>query len=78
MSRKAFDLREPAVRTTSVVFASPHSGRDYSWAFLRRSVLDERTIRSSEDAFVDQIFAHADRSRRAAAGRAWRRAPMSI
>jgi len=36
-----------------VVFSSPHSGRDYPWAFLRRSVLDERAVRSSEDAFVD-------------------------
>jgi len=49
----------PDVRTTSVVFASPHSGRDYPWSFVRRSVLDERTLRSSEDAFVDQLFAAA-------------------
>jgi len=59
MARKAFDLTEPAERTTSVIFASPHSGRDYSWAFLRRSILDDRAIRSSEDAFVDQLFGHA-------------------
>ncbi|MEM9970388.1 MAG: N-formylglutamate amidohydrolase [Pseudomonadota bacterium] len=49
----------PDVRTTSVVFASPHSGRDYAWAFTRRSALDERTLRSSEDAFVDQLFEQA-------------------
>lgn len=59
MSRKSFELREPAERSTSVIFASPHSGRDYAWSFLRRSVLDERTIRSSEDAFVDQLYDHA-------------------
>jgi N-formylglutamate deformylase len=59
MSRKSHEIRQPAERTTSVVFASPHSGRDYSWSFLRRSVLDERAIRSSEDAFVDQLFSHA-------------------
>ena len=41
MSRKSFEIVEPAVRTTGVVFASPHSGRDYAWSFLRRSVLDE-------------------------------------
>ncbi|MBT8418045.1 MAG: N-formylglutamate amidohydrolase [Silicimonas sp.] len=46
----------PEIRTTSVVFASPHSGRDYTWNFVRRSVLDERTLRSSEDAFVDRLF----------------------
>ncbi|MDD9921036.1 MAG: N-formylglutamate amidohydrolase [Boseongicola sp.] len=49
----------PEVRTTNVVFASPHSGRDYPWNFVRRSILDERTLRSSEDAFVDQLFASA-------------------
>ena len=59
MPKPPFTLAEPAERTTSVVFASPHSGRDYPWAFLRRSVLDERAIRSSEDAFVDLLFADA-------------------
>jgi N-formylglutamate amidohydrolase len=49
----------PSLRSTSVIFASPHSGRDYGWGFLRRSVLDSRTIRSSEDAFVDELFASA-------------------
>ncbi|MBV7377325.1 N-formylglutamate amidohydrolase [Maritimibacter dapengensis] len=46
----------PTLRTTSVVFAAPHSGREYSWAFLRKSVLDSKSIRSSEDAFVDDLF----------------------
>lgn len=52
----AYDLTLPGMRSTSVVFASPHSGRDYPLAFLRRSTLDEHTIRSSEDAFVDELF----------------------
>ncbi|MEL7026742.1 MAG: N-formylglutamate amidohydrolase [Pseudomonadota bacterium] len=56
MSKTAYTLEMPEARTTPVVFASPHSGRDYSWSFLRRSVLDERVIRSSEDAFVDLLF----------------------
>lgn len=59
MPQGAYDLFMPSHRSTSVVFASPHSGRAYGWAFLRRSVLDERTIRSSEDAFVDKLFAAA-------------------
>lgn len=59
MTTPPFTLVEPTVRTTGVVFASPHSGRDYPWAFLRRSVLGERAIRSSEDAFVDLLFADA-------------------
>jgi N-formylglutamate amidohydrolase len=59
MPQGAYDLFMPSHRSTSVVFASPHSGRDYGWAFLRRSVLDEHVIRSSEDAFVDQLFGAA-------------------
>ncbi len=61
MSKTPYHLSMPEDRTTSVVFASPHSGRDYSWAFLRKSVLDEHTIRSSEDAFVDQLLEAAVR-----------------
>ncbi|KQB95318.1 N-formylglutamate amidohydrolase [Loktanella sp. 1ANDIMAR09] len=57
MLKTAYTLTRPRVRTTSVVFASPHSGRDYPDAFLRRSVLNASEIRSSEDAFVDQLFA---------------------
>lgn len=55
----AFDLTRPEVRTSCVVFASPHSGRDYPVTLLQRSGLDSRQIRSSEDAFVDQLFAAA-------------------
>jgi len=55
----AYHLQMPDVRTTSVVFASPHSGRSYPRSFVRQSILDERTLRSSEDAFVDQLFSSA-------------------
>jgi N-formylglutamate amidohydrolase len=51
----------PDIRTTAVVFASPHSGREYPWNFVRRTILDERTLRSSEDAFVDRLFDSAPR-----------------
>ena len=53
----SFHLTRPRLRTTSVVFASPHSGRDYPGAFLQTAALDEHEIRSSEDAFIDQLFA---------------------
>ncbi|TNC74195.1 N-formylglutamate amidohydrolase [Rubellimicrobium roseum] len=53
---QAFQITRPERRTTSVVFASPHSGREYPRAFLERAELDSRTIRSSEDAFVDLLF----------------------
>lgn len=56
MTDPAFRLTMPDMRRSSVVFASPHSGRDYGAAFLAESVLDRATIRSSEDAFVDLLF----------------------
>ncbi|AVO36862.1 N-formylglutamate amidohydrolase [Pukyongiella litopenaei] len=56
MTDPAYDLAMPARQHSCVIFASPHSGRDYPAAFLRDSVLDERAIRSSEDAFVDRLF----------------------
>ena len=56
MHRLAFQIIHPERRTTSVVFASPHSGRDYPRSFLRQSALNEHAIRSSEDAFVDELF----------------------
>lgn len=52
----AYNLFMPEIRTTSVVFSSPHSGSNYPRSFIRRTVLDERTLRSSEDAFVDRLF----------------------
>lgn len=59
MLRAAYHLAKPDARTTSVIFASPHSGRDYSDAFLRSAVLDEAEIRSSEDAYVDLLYEDA-------------------
>ncbi|MCW1918226.1 N-formylglutamate amidohydrolase [Rhodobacter sp. KR11] len=55
----AFRLIRPAEVTTSVVFSSPHSGRDYPQEFLAASVLSPLQLRSSEDAYVDRLFARA-------------------
>lgn len=51
-----YALLRPLRQTAAVVFASPHSGADYPAAFLEQTGLDRRAIRSSEDAFVDQLF----------------------
>lgn len=59
MLDQTFSLYRPRFRDTSVIFASPHSGRNYEGSFLNETVLDERAIRSSEDAFVDQLYAFA-------------------
>ena len=59
MSQPTFQLKRPERRTTSVIFASPHSGRVYPDAFLNRIELDRREVRTSEDAFVDELFSPA-------------------
>jgi len=56
LPRSAYEIVHPDKRVTSVVFASPHSGRDYPASFVKRTILDEHTIRTSEDAFVDRLF----------------------
>ena len=61
MNAPNYDLKDPQERSTSVVFASPHSGRGYRQTFMGSTKLDESTIRSSEDAFVDDIFSVATR-----------------
>jgi N-formylglutamate amidohydrolase len=57
--RAAYRLMRPETRVGDVIVASPHSGRHYPWSFIRRTMLDERAIRSSEDAFVDMLVAEA-------------------
>ena len=59
MTPAEFHLHLPDTISCGAVFSSPHSGRDYPSAFLQNSVLDAVTIRSSEDAFVDQLFMSA-------------------
>lgn len=59
MPKVAYHLIYPQKRSTSVVFASPHSGRDYPDWFLDSIVLDRHTVRSSEDAYVDRLLASA-------------------
>jgi len=50
---------QPAVQRVPLVFASPHSGTDYPAEFIAQSALDPRTLRRSEDSFVDELFASA-------------------
>ncbi len=59
MPDPAFTIQRPLRRDTPLVISSPHSGRDYPAALMAATLLDERAIRSSEDAFVDRLFADA-------------------
>ena len=56
MTIAPFKLFSPEELQSSVVFASPHSGRLYSQDFLDSVILDPVSIRISEDAFVDELF----------------------
>ncbi|MBV9783892.1 MAG: N-formylglutamate amidohydrolase [Acidisphaera sp.] len=49
----------PEIQTVPLVFASPHSGRDYPVDFVADARLDPLSLRRSEDSFVDELFAAA-------------------
>ena len=52
----AYRLWRPAPAQSAVVFASPHSGRDYPAALRARTALSPESLRSSEDAYVDRLL----------------------
>lgn len=52
----SFDVLSPRVQTAPFVFSSPHSGRLYPPEFVAISRLDPKTLRRSEDCFVDKLF----------------------
>jgi N-formylglutamate deformylase len=52
-----FRLDRPGRQTAPFLFASPHSGRSYPASLLEKTRLDATTLRRSEDAFVDELFA---------------------
>jgi N-formylglutamate amidohydrolase len=54
---RPFEIFEPVTLATPLIFNSPHSGRVYPKRFLVSSRLDALTLRRSEDAFVDELFA---------------------
>ncbi len=57
--KPAFTIVNPKGARTPLIFNSPHSGSYYPEHFLKMTKLDEHSIRLSEDAFVDELFANA-------------------
>jgi N-formylglutamate amidohydrolase len=57
--KPAFETVRPRRLTAPFVFSSAHSGRDYPERFLKMTRLDHLSIRQSEDAFIDELFARA-------------------
>lgn len=56
MSRDVFTLVEPDVPKAGLIVNSAHSGRLYLGSFVQSSQLSLTSLRSSEDAYVDQLF----------------------
>ncbi|WP_423415286.1 N-formylglutamate amidohydrolase [Hyphomicrobium sp. B1] len=52
----SYDVLSPRTQGVPFVFSSPHSGRLYPPEFLAISRLDPKTLRRSEDCFVDKLF----------------------
>ena len=57
--KPAFETIRPRRLVAPLVFNSAHSGRDYPERFLQMTRLDHLSIRQSEDAYVDELFARA-------------------
>lgn len=57
MGHESYHLFEPIHQSCPVVFSSPHSGRKYPKAFVESSQLDSLQLRTSEDAYINEIFA---------------------
>ena len=55
----AFETVRPRRLVAPLVFNSPHSGRVYPARFLAMTRLDHLSIRQSEDAYIDELFARA-------------------
>jgi len=54
-----FLVLDPDTTAAPVVFASPHSGNVYPPQFVSAARLDAISLRSSEDAFIDELFTAA-------------------
>jgi N-formylglutamate amidohydrolase len=57
----AYELFDVDPVRSAVVLTSPHSGRDYADELVASARLGLATLRQSEDAFVDDLFALAPR-----------------
>ena len=53
------EILAPLIQSVPVIFASPHSGLNYTQDFIESTKLTPQRLRRSEDAFVDEIFASA-------------------
>jgi N-formylglutamate amidohydrolase len=57
--KPAFETIRPRRLIAPLLFNSAHSGRNYPERFLAMTRLDHLSIRQSEDAYIDELFARA-------------------
>ena len=53
---KSFNLKLSNIHKFRTIYSSPHSGSNYSEEFLAQSILSLKELRSSEDAFIGELF----------------------
>ena len=51
-----FEIVEPAIWRSPIIFNSPHSGAIYPAEFLRSARIDLTVLRRSEDSFMDELI----------------------
>lgn len=51
-----FDRIDPQNEPKPLLFTSPHSGQEYPGDFVARTNVSLQSLRSAEDAYVDQLF----------------------
>lgn len=56
----SYVLHAPEATLAPILLSSPHSGRNYTNAFLQSSPLDILRLRNSEDAYVDEFLHHIE------------------
>jgi N-formylglutamate amidohydrolase len=59
VEERPFVLIEPLHRCAPLIFASPHSGRRYPADLMAQTRIGLLSLRRSEDAYVDELFAGA-------------------
>ena len=60
MKTKLYSIKSAVIQKGFTIFSSPHSGKLYNETFEGKANLDLVDLRSSEDAFVDELFSDVD------------------
>ena len=53
---KSYQIDRPADQLLPIVLASPHSGDSYPDDLVKKTSLNLKQLRQSEDAFIDQVY----------------------